>query len=113
MDWITQFFTTTKLAIKAAILGIISIAIATLTLSVHGCIKKDYIITELKDTIVIQNNITKEHVDNIEKAIEQHKIIAKETAKVEKEMLNFKSSPELSNKINCIYENFNNLEYDC
>jgi hypothetical protein len=113
MDWITQLFTTTKLAIKAAILGIISIAILTLTLSVRGCIKKDYIIAKQNKHIVIQNKVSKTKEDNITQAIQQHKVIAQETAKIEKEMMNFKLSPELSKKINCIYENFNNLEYDC
>jgi hypothetical protein len=113
MDPVTQFLTVYKLTIRAVIGGVIAIAVVILILSVRGCIKKDYIIAEKNKHIVIQKNITKDKDDNIEKAIEKHKIIAIETAKVEKEIMNFKSSPELSNKINCIYENFNNLEYDC
>ena len=113
MDWITQFFTTAKLTIRFIICIVICITIAILTLSVRGCIKKDYIIAEQNKHIIIQNKVSKTKEDNITQAIKQHKIIATETAKAEKEIMNFKSLPELSNKINCIYENFNNLEYDC
>lgn len=113
MDPVTQFLTVYKLTIRAVIGGVIAIAVVILILSVRGCIKKDYIIAEKNKHIVIQNKVSKTKEDNIAQAIQQHKVIAIEAAKVEKEIMNFKSSPELSNKINCIYENFNNLEYDC
>ena len=113
MDPVTQLFTTAKLTIRFIIFTVICIAIAMLISSVNSCIDIKQENKILKTSITAQKNITKDKDDNIEKAIEKHKIIAIETAKAEKEMMNFKSSPELSSKINCIYENFNNLEYDC
>ena len=114
-DLISQLFTSYKLTIKLIIGGVI---MSILVFSVRGCIQKDSIIAT-KDTIIatkdthieLQAKVITTSTETTKKAIQNNKIIAEKKAKIEKEVINFEL-PALTHKINDIFTNFNNTEYD-
>ena len=100
-----------NLTIKTAIgVAITSVAVI-LVFSVRGCIKKDSIIATKDTHIELQAKVITTSTETTKKAIQNNKIIAEKKAKIENEVINFEL-PELTHKINDIFTNFNNNEYD-
>ena len=111
IDPISQLFTSYKLTIKLIIGGFAIIIMSILVFSVRGCIQKDSIIATKDTHIELQAKVITTSTETTKKAIQNNKIIAEKKAKIEKEVINFEL-PALTHKINDIFTNFNNTEYD-
>ena len=111
IDPVSQLFTSYKLTIKLIIGGVVIIIMSILILSVRGCIQKDSIIATKDTHIELQAKVITTSTETTKKAIQNNKIIAEKKAKIENEVINFEL-PALTHKINDIFTNFNNTEYD-